>query len=182
MRPQLIAPERKRLVSMITTRCSETLHRFGFGSKPGSVGGVFGSVGPVPPLQPPSIPTAVATLQIASCTILPYAGVLARALTEVPPTRIATRANAAAYSRTAAPRSACRERRTRRANMAARSFPVEWFGVEARPQRDQRSWARGPNARPRSATPFRLRGTYPDGGGRAVSPVYPGNSHCTRET
>src|SRR5215213_11836465 len=108
---------------------SETLHFFGFGSNDGSVGGVFGSVDPPPPAQPPSIPTAAATLQIACWMTLPYAGVLARALIEVPPTRIATRANAAAYSSVAAPRSARRATRWSRANMAGRTFPVEWLAL-----------------------------------------------------
>ena len=97
---------------------SETLHFLGLGSKPGSVGGVFGSVGSPPPAQPPSIPTAVATLQMASWTTLPNDGALLRALADVPPTRIATKANAAAYSSVAAPRWPERARRCSRANMA----------------------------------------------------------------
>ena len=136
------------LISELTSSpCSATLHFFGLGSKPGSVGGVFGSVGPVPPLQPPSIPTAVATLQIACCTMLPYAGVLARALTEVPPTRIATRANAAAYSSVAAPRDPCREAYSR-ANMGGDPFRSSGLGLRLGGGGTSGSWARGPNHGP----------------------------------
>src|SRR5918993_1455383 len=77
------------------------------------------------------------TLQIASCTTLPYVGVLARALTEVPPTRIATRAKAAAYSSVAAPRLPWRARRWSRANMAGgilngRGFALRLSGAGTR--------------------------------------------------
>src|ERR687895_459263 len=103
------------LISEFTfSPCSDTLHRDGFGLNGGSVGGVFGSV---PPAQGPPIPMAVATLQIASRTISTYAGALARALIAVPPTRIATRAIAAAYSSVAEPRAPRRLSGASRANM-----------------------------------------------------------------
>ena len=124
------------LISELTSSpCSETLHRFGFGSNDGSVGGVFGSVGSraAAAATRPSRPRwRPCRSRPARCRRTP--AVLARALTDGAADQDRHQGERRRVLEVAAPRSARRERRTSRANMAcADPFRCAESEVDARP-------------------------------------------------
>ena len=158
------------LISELTSSpCSETLHRFGFGSKLGSVGGGFGSVGPVPPLQPapPSRPPwrpcrspAARCCRTPECSPCADRGAADQDRHQGERRRVLEDGRAALRP--------CRERRTRRANMAGLD-PFRSIGLGSRLGGGGTS-GHGP-AGPTPDPDRPHRGTYPDqAGGRSFAP------------